>query len=1353
MPTITIRHRSAADSQANAQTNSFAATVIIDNRTEYEITVRNPFDEKQERDLEFYFEEWIQFPFDEQVRAQRAAASVAAYGEALFEDVFGGRKAYSDYQQACEGGLSTLRIEIEGDSPAFQALHWEAMKDPDLPRPLAVDCVFTRRKRLQGGGLRVRLKPSSEINLLVVTARPDEEKDVGYRTISRPLIEAIERGQLRVNAELLRPGTFEALSEHLERKEGFYHIVHFDAHGALMNYEQFQKQVDDNRYTFHARWGRADLEPYEGLKAFLLLEGAAKGQAEPVEAQELANLLIAKGIQVCILNACQSGKQISGGLIDGEMRETSLGSRLMTAGMKTVVAMGYSVTVGAASLMMEKLYGELFTQNDVSEAIRRGRKALLNNKNRRVYFNQIVELEDWLLPVVYANGEVDFQLEPLSGKERSEALVARGQRYRFAKPTYGFVGRDLEILKIEKALLRHNVLLLQGMGGTGKTTLLNYLREWWQTTGFAREVFYFGYDEAAHTLQQMLRVMGKRLYADEYAFAEFEAMPIEAQIVDVAERLRAEPYGLVLDNLESVTGQALAIMNTLPEEEREKVKGFLMRLEGGRTKVVLGSRSPEDWLKETFTTEGRENRYVLGGLDPESRTVLAQKILTAQMKDAKRIAAIRQDEDFGRLMTLLAGYPLAMEVVLGNLARQSPTEVLAGLDAADVESFDVGGKEKTNNILKCVEYSHSNLSKDAQKLLVCLAPFTGFVYRPALESYGEHLKKLKPFKDYAFDLFDEAVQEAIQWGLLFPIYDEENRLLTIQPVFPYFLRTKLSEMDLEAQNAIYEGFKTHYRGLSENYKQMMNSQDPKEKGLGLFFCRFEYENLFKALQMCIEKQESIRIYRCLDNFLDLTNNVPAKLKLSQAVCDASQHYSDEVLSGTVGLEIGEAFLKLGVACVQTQNYEAARENHQRSIELFQKNTVFSEKEKQLAIATNYHQLGILAQELREYEQAQSYYQKALDIRIEHNDRYSQASTYGQLGIVTQELREYEQAQEHYQQALNIFIKYNDRYSQANTYHQLGSVAQELRKYEQAQSHYQQTLDIYNYYNDRYSQASTHHNLGRVAEELRKYEQARGHYQQALDIYIEYNDQYSQASAYHQLGRVAEELKEYEQARSHYQRALDIKVKYNDHYSQASTYHQLGIVAEELKEYEQARSHYQQALDIFTVCNDRHSQSKTYHQLGRVAEELKEYEQARSHYQRALDIKVKYNDHYSQASTYHQLGIVAEELKEYEQARSHYQRALDIKVKYNDRYSQASTYHQLGKVAEKLKEYEQARDYYRQALETFVEFSDNHDALIVLSSFNRLYQTTENNDLLNDVAECMNSTGEEISQLFDNLNST
>ena len=274
MPTITIREQGKTDA-------GFEATLSIDRQTEYEITICDPFDGKQERELEFYFEEWITFPFDQTVKARRAAASIETYGHDLFEQVFANRKAYSAYEKACQRGVSRLQIEIVGESPGFQALHWEALKDPDQPRAFALDCVVTR-KRFSEKETDSVLKPSPTINLLVVTARPDEESDVGYRTISRPLIEAIQQAQLRVNVELLRPGTYQALSEHLEDKEGHYHIVHFDVHGGLMTHGQFQAGVAKNRYTYQVRYGRSDMQPYDGVKAFLFLEGEAKGKADPV---------------------------------------------------------------------------------------------------------------------------------------------------------------------------------------------------------------------------------------------------------------------------------------------------------------------------------------------------------------------------------------------------------------------------------------------------------------------------------------------------------------------------------------------------------------------------------------------------------------------------------------------------------------------------------------------------------------------------------------------------------------------------------------------------------------------------------------------------------------------------------------------------------------------------------------------------------------------------------------------------------------------------------------------------------------------------------------------------------------
>ncbi|MDJ0682447.1 MAG: tetratricopeptide repeat protein [Xenococcaceae cyanobacterium MO_167.B52] len=1220
MTLITIREKSQT-------AEGFEAELILEGRDNYPISITNPFEEYDEQLLSWYFEDWLNQPHLNQVRAEEAKASVKTYGQKLFKQVFQADiNAYSQYQQ-CRGDLSQIQIQIESKTPDFQSLHWEALQDPDLPRPLAVDCIVIR-KNIQPAPVKAEVKTSPTINLLVVIARPNGDEDVGYRTISRPLVEAIRNAELKVNIDLLRPGTYEALDRHLTAKgNGYYHIVHFDTHGSLMEYEHIEAGIQNNRYIYQQRFGRNDIQPYEGVEAFIFLEGETKGEADPVKAEELAALLTGKGIPVCILNACQSGKQLQspltpldkGGKEETEdSRETSLGSRLMTAGMDMVVAMGYSVTVTAARILMEQVYSHLFESSDFNQAILLGRRELWNRKTRQANYNFTIDLEDWMLPVVYFNQEVKLNLRDFTPEEEEAYYDSIDSKYQFTPPAYGFIGRDLDILYIEKALLKHNILLLRGMGGTGKTTLLNYLREWWQTTNFTQNVFYFGYDERAWTLEQITFEIGKQLYK-RFEFANFQAMNPRARTMKLVAKLRAESYTIILDNLESVTGQPLAIQNTLEETERELIRDFLAKLVKGNTKIVLGSRSGGEWLQATTF---KDNSYQLRGLDPQARSVLAEKILKSQVA-AKRIPQIREDEQFLRLMKLLAGYPLAMEVVFSNLKHQSPQEILEQLEAAEI---DPGGEDKTNNIIKCIDYSHSNLSPQAQKLLLCLAPFRGFIFRGNIPEYAEALVKLEPFQEYDLEQLGSAVAEATNWGLLAPMDTDYPQLLTIQPVLPYFLQTKLKEKDELTRQALREGFKNHYQELARSYFQFMESKIAEERNLGIAFVKWEYENLYQALQICLEQQQSVcDIWNCLDKYLDVTSNRSRQLQLNKAVYDTLSAYTPEQRASAWEQDIIPISGNLATCYGKKRDYKTAQEIYQESLTLIPQMQSIKESQKQSYLATTYHNLGNVTYKLRQYQQAQEYYQQALALWIEYGDRYSQAITYHQLGMVAQKLRQYQQAQKYYQQALEIQIEYGDRYKQATTYHELGIVAQQLRQYQQAQEYYQQALALWIEYGDSYSQAHTYHQLGMVAQELRQYQQAESYYQQALEIKIEYGDRYKQATTYHQLGMVAVELRQYQQAQSYYQQALEIYIEYGDRLPQASTYHQLGMVAEELSQFQQAEAYYQQALAIKIEYGDRYSQARTYGQLGLLAQELGDFESAKTNLLQALAIFAEFQD--------------------------------------------------------------------------------------------------------------------------------
>jgi tetratricopeptide (TPR) repeat protein len=1205
MTLISIRERGLTTGQP---------AVAIDDQ-EFPLTngLKDPFSAEEEERLEWYFEKHMRFPFVQQVKAREAAQSVTTYGHKLFEQLFADRRAYSRYQSALQQGVETLSLEVVG-SPEFHRFHWEALKDPDLPLPLALQAPMVRRN-LQPRKIEAHPRPSPTLNLLVVTARPGVERDVGYRTISRPLVESLRQANLRVSIDILRPGTYEALDKHLRATRdrhgaGYYHVIHFDVHGLVMSYKELQRGFQPSSHSYQARYGRQDITPYEGSRAYLFLEGEKDEQADPVEADELAKLLTTHQIPIAILNACQSGKQVGG-------TETSLGSRLMQAGMQMVLAMGYTVTVSAARLMMVQLYRQLFEGQSLGTAIRSARMELYNRKDRRAAYDQTIELEDWLLPVVYQNQPQHLKTRDFTPEERAAWYARLEHRYQEPAVTYGFLGRDLDILHLEKRLLtRRNLVLVRGMAGAGKSTLLHHLGAWWQTTGLVGQVFYFGYDQRAWTRQQILASLGPKLFGEQEYRSHLQPLREELQQEEIARKLRAERHLLILDNLESITGSQLAILNTLDAQEQRALHAFLGELAGGKTLVLLGSRGDESWLApQTF----ENNVYELPGLDAEAASTLADRIL-----ERHKATGYRGDVNLEKLLKLLEGYPLALEVVLSNLARQTPQEVLQALESGDARIDPQQGTEdqttlRTRSLLACIGYSHSNLSLDAQQLLLCLAPFTGMINRDWLIGpYSELLQQQPELAHLPFQRWEKVLAETVQWGLLSP----DSRLpiyLRAQPIFPYFLRTRLQEQP-QLAHAIETAFRLHYDGTGGALSQLIRSKDPRERQTGQVLIEIEHENLMTALRLTLVGHGDFsNILITLSSWLESKQGHPQALALYDITIVAAAKYPLERKTGNIDLILPQVSGQKGNSLLTTKQYDAARSVYNQAMNMLDRSTELPEELRTKIRAKIYHQLGMVAQEQRQWAQAEQYYQQALRIKIEFNDNFWQARTYHQLGRVAHEQRQWTQAERYYQQALQIFINFNDRYEQARTYHQLGAVAQEQRQWAQAEQYYQQALQTLIEFNDRYEQAKTYHQLGIMAQERRQWAQAEQYYQQALQILIEFNDRYKQAKTHHQLGTVAQEQRQWAQAEQYYQQALQICREFNDRYDQARTYHQLGIVAQEQRQWAQAEQHYQQALQICREFNDRYEQAGTYQQLGIMARQQRQWAQAEQYYQQALQI--------------------------------------------------------------------------------------------------------------------------------------
>ena len=99
---------------------------------------------------------------------------------------------------------------------------------------------------------------------------------------------------------------------------------------------------------------------------------------------------------------------------------------------------------------------------------------------------------------------------------------------------------------------------------------------------------------------------------------------------------------------------------------------------------------------------------------------------------------------------------------------------------------------------------------------------------------------------------------------------------------------------------------------------------------------------------------------------------------------------------------------------------------------------------QIGRAFLYHQLGYVAEEQREFQQAEQYLQQALQLYEEFDDRYEQAGTYHQLGVVAQQQQQFRQARDYFPRALETFVAYKDSYT-------AGTVLRSLARLWQASS--------------------------------------------------------------------------------------------------------------------------------------------------------------------------------------------------------------------------------------------------------------------------------------------------------------
>ena len=685
---------------ANNNTIQVQLTYYDETSTSAPVEFKPPVTQEDRSDLRWYLEDYLRFPIGKSLRAQKVESRMTEVGKEIFEAIFSGREARDYYVLVRNKGFNFFDFEISYESANARNVPWELLYDPEFKCYLVNQFdSFARHQKTSGIQLLKRHQAQESLNILLVTARPGGSRDIPYRTVVRPMMEILEQPELRgrIHVEALRPPTFEHFVTTIKRTREnksvpFFDVVHFDGHGEFGDVFTKGDNTSDVSEVSKAAQGK------------LLFENT-EGEANPVDADKLGEFLGQQKVPLIVLNACRSGMEALknpkklGGIEEDKIKEklaqqneeiASVTSRLLTSGAQGVVGMGYNVYAKAIAVFMKSFYQNLLDGKTAAKAVSAGRLALLEQNKRPTRLGDF-SLQDWIIPVYNRRRPVLLFKKPAPQNDIDSLMEAmldgtdieeKQRDYLPPPPQFGFLGRDREMLEIERILQQKKSAgaNLTGSEGIGKTTLAIACTRWLQITHAERirdGVFMHNFiaETSAGTnqhpnLSNLVLAVGLKRFGE-----KFLRLTAQQQLTLVTEFFKKGKCLLVLDNAEAATGwnKRPAL---LTKEEQKEFSDFLREItpSNGSTRLIVTSRRTAKWLG--VPTQPVE----LGGLSKEAADELALSVLRGELGqallDTKKSDGTWQSDYFNLLKTL-DGHPSLIQSQLPYLKHRSPSEVEA----------------------------------------------------------------------------------------------------------------------------------------------------------------------------------------------------------------------------------------------------------------------------------------------------------------------------------------------------------------------------------------------------------------------------------------------------------------------------------------------------------------------------------------------------------------------------------------------------------------------------------------------------------------------------------------------------
>ncbi|MCJ1284921.1 hypothetical protein MMC26_004258 [Xylographa opegraphella] len=651
---------------------------------EQNLKLEDPFTPEDEAECRWYLESFApKSPF-ELTRAKRIAEKLDLYATQLGDGIrlldLVSRFPRLDQPQYIELEVVEGYPDAKIDSPdaSIQRLHWELLENclrhSEGPWPISVTRSIRNENKTCGikkvtswAVEKASDGPRNSFNILLVVARNltfDESahQDVDPGLTLRALL-AIKRhlkvsnAPYELNVEVVRPGTFNALQEHLQRATeehgpGYFNLVHFDMHGI----------IGSHNGSYHA-W-------------LMFANASSWNKMKPVRSGSIGRLLKKYDISIAVLNACESARPNKG-------MQANLARSFIEEGVTNVLAMAYKTMSSAAPLFLRAFYQALFLEHaPFSRAVSQARVSLRDHPKRAARCGIEVDLRDWSVPVAYVANGVNIRI--MSALNTPFEAIEAIPQVMSASSERGVVGRDYEKLRFERQLLETKSVYLHGPAGSGKTQMLIELYREWEETGFMDHCFYVDCTALPNFNIFMALVIIDTELDESETTCNSKAKITPEKIADLSairellDRIRNKRVVLILDamdehhpikvnyfpfyNVESFDDKKAAC-------NRSTADSFFVACRTLPTlfTIVVG-RQDQTWLQTQFPNF-RASTFELAGLDLPSAIDYSEMILEKRLIPRSRNGT--EADALVHIINLLQRLPLALEMFLSSPFKEA----------------------------------------------------------------------------------------------------------------------------------------------------------------------------------------------------------------------------------------------------------------------------------------------------------------------------------------------------------------------------------------------------------------------------------------------------------------------------------------------------------------------------------------------------------------------------------------------------------------------------------------------------------------------------------------------------------